>query len=251
MADLPHSFPGYIQVEETQFEAAVSEYTMQKFGSAINAIIDKALKVDEYLTAGSYSWVVPLGTTVVLIEACGGGGGGGATTAGSGGGNSYFNGNIIGFGGGGGAAADAGGGAGGLGFDVFEFYYGGNGRQNTGPVAAQSGQTSGYFSGGTGQIDAIGFANGGGGGASRYGSGGNGGTFNSQNGKNANGNGAGGGGGNGSYNGGGGGCGCRTQFLTVAVTPGATIPIVVGAGGAGGSNGGAGGDGLIRILYNA
>lgn len=41
MADIPHAWPGYIQIEEQQFSAAVSEYTGQRLGAAQNYLYDQ------------------------------------------------------------------------------------------------------------------------------------------------------------------------------------------------------------------
>lgn len=49
----------------------------------------------EYLTAGTYSFVVPTGVTKISIVAIGGGRGGGGTTGGTGGGLAYLNNQVV------------------------------------------------------------------------------------------------------------------------------------------------------------
>ena len=72
-------WPGFIQVEETQFEAAVSEYTMQKMGQAMNAIKESLnWQVTSYTSPGAFAFIVPDSVTALLVEGTGGGGAGGA-----------------------------------------------------------------------------------------------------------------------------------------------------------------------------
>lgn len=78
MPDLPHTFPGYIQTEETIFKAGVSEYLAQKLGRIANFLADKGLKVDLFTSNGTWT----SGPTDVLALVCGLGGGGGGGGAG-------------------------------------------------------------------------------------------------------------------------------------------------------------------------
>jgi len=92
LSDLPKVWPGFIQVEETKFQAAVSEYVVQKLGQALNSLKQSLnfIKV-EFTTPGVTSWTVPAGVTTVIVECCGGGGGGlWGTTPGSGGAGAAF-----------------------------------------------------------------------------------------------------------------------------------------------------------------
>lgn len=76
MADLPHSWPGYIQTEDTQFKAAVSENLAQKLGQALNFIYDKQFTTIDF-TANN-SWTCPDGVTKIIAYGYGGGAGGNA-----------------------------------------------------------------------------------------------------------------------------------------------------------------------------
>lgn len=80
MAELPHTFPGYINVEETQFKAGVSEYLAQKLGRIANFLADKDFTI-AVLTSGT-SWSKPSSTIKsLLVWGSGGGGGGGGSNA--------------------------------------------------------------------------------------------------------------------------------------------------------------------------
>lgn len=85
MADLPHTWPGYIQLEESSFKSAVSEYTQQRMGQAMNFLYDslnsKQLKMDFFTANGT--WIAPALVTRALIIGCGGGSGGNFLNTGS------------------------------------------------------------------------------------------------------------------------------------------------------------------------
>lgn len=76
MSDLPHSWPGYIQTEDTQFKSAVSENLAQKLGQALNFIYDKQFSTVDFTSSGT--WVCPQGVTKVIAFGYGGGAGGDA-----------------------------------------------------------------------------------------------------------------------------------------------------------------------------
>lgn len=237
-----------------------------------------------FTTPGTYSWVVPEGVYSVSVVAVGAGGGGAGN-----GGDSVFGSwvqagggkkgttSVIGAGGtviagtgyAGGAGEGGGGGAGG--------YAGAGGKGGV--------STNGYWGGAGGGVGLYGQgANGSGGyssgfsglaGAGGAGGGGGGGHGNAGNGNGGNGGSGGGGGGKASgsypsytggvgglYGGGGGGGsdgsssykghggGALAYANNIAVTPGQTVTVTVGAGGAnGGAGGGAGGKGAVRIVW--
>jgi len=218
--------------------------------------VEKKFRKQEYFAAGTYTFTVPEGVTRIDYLAVGGGGAGGLASGANGnsGGHTTIDGKVVGIGG-----------AGGYGSTVSsprqthrngsttneDVYYGGKGR-TAGPSAAEPGQDSSNYSGGTGQVDdPATYANGGGGGASEFGNGGNGGTFGSQNGKtpSAGSWGAGGGGDNGSPTGGGGGAGSKTKYGFISVTSRQTLTIVVGAGGAASGNNGSGINGICILTW--
>lgn len=76
MANLPSTFPGLIQVEETRFKASVSEYLAQKIGRAINYILNTGFNKQEYSTPGSYNFPVPPAVKFFVMRVVGGGRGG-------------------------------------------------------------------------------------------------------------------------------------------------------------------------------
>lgn len=215
-----------------------------------------------FTTAGSTSWSVPATVSRIFIVAVGGGGGGGgggtsvggASTAGITGGNTTFNGNIIAMGGiGGGGNVNGAGGLVSIGPNYADFYFGGAGAVGSPPTNGSSGAPSQYFVGGAGgPLNTA--SGGGGGGASSLAVGGLGGNGNGTNGSAGTlGSGGGGGGATSGGGGGAGGNGGKSSITILAVTPSASIPLVVGAGGAGGggvqTSGGAGGDGALYIYY--
>lgn len=77
MADLPSTFAGKIQVEDTQYRAADSENVMQKIGQDINFILDKNGSTPFSGGAGSYSLPGDGKTTKYIARGFGGGGGAG------------------------------------------------------------------------------------------------------------------------------------------------------------------------------
>lgn len=76
MADIP-SEENRIQLQETQFRAAVAESTLTRIGASINFLLDanenKTLKIVEFTS--NAVWTVPADVSVVILEGCGGGGG--------------------------------------------------------------------------------------------------------------------------------------------------------------------------------
>lgn len=54
MTDLPAIFPGLITVEETQFKAAVSEYTAQRMGEFFNWLATKEHSEKQFFINGTY-----------------------------------------------------------------------------------------------------------------------------------------------------------------------------------------------------
>lgn len=229
MVDLPHVFPGFIQVEDTQFKAAVSENTMQKVGQAINAIIDlRNFSKVSFNGAQTVNWTVPAGVTSVWLEGVGGGGGAGGPTAGAGG-DTTFNGITVCFG----ATYPVN--ASNISLTNPNF----NTRGGDNGTPGRDGESTAQFRGGVhgGVANASG-----GGGASSYGAGGDapgGSPAPTSYGAGGAAGGSGFGGGNGNVK--------QTLFIT-GLTPGAIIPIVVGAGGSGVSGGGSGADGKLDIF---
>lgn len=186
----------------------------------------------QYLTPGSYSFTVPEGVAAVFVELQGGGaGGGGNIASGGAGGTSSF-----------GAYASATGGTSGNGSADL----GSNGSTVGCPVLLRPKfvNNDGAANPSTGRR---------GGAGSNYGSGG----YRSQDPNTSNGGpvGAGGrgAGGGASTSGTSGGAGGNGIGLVTGLTPGAVIPVTVGAGGNGGSYGpyygGKGGDGFVRIWW--
>ncbi len=76
MSNLPSTFPGLIQVEETRFKASVSEYLAQKIGRAINYILNTGFNKQEYTTPGTYNFPVPPAVKFFVMRVVGGGRGG-------------------------------------------------------------------------------------------------------------------------------------------------------------------------------
>lgn len=74
MADIPSDIEK-IQIEETEFEAPVSEAVAQKIGASINGLIDYIATNTTFTSNGTFT--VPNNTTVLGFLGCGGGGGGG------------------------------------------------------------------------------------------------------------------------------------------------------------------------------
>jgi hypothetical protein len=75
VADLPHTFPGYMQIEETIFKAGVSEYFAQKIGRIANFLADKQLAIQTFTSSGTFT--TGSNTSLILAYAVGGGAGGG------------------------------------------------------------------------------------------------------------------------------------------------------------------------------
>jgi hypothetical protein len=55
MSDLPGVFPGLIQIEETFFKAAVSEFTMQRMGQFMNFLATKEHSEKQFFLNGPYA----------------------------------------------------------------------------------------------------------------------------------------------------------------------------------------------------
>jgi hypothetical protein len=97
MADIP-SEENRIQLQETQFRAAVAESTLTRIGASINWLLDKVGLLDQknikqIQFTSNTTWVVPPNVGWIEIVACGGGGAGGPARSGgsngSGGGGGY------------------------------------------------------------------------------------------------------------------------------------------------------------------
>ncbi len=214
------------------------------------------LQTEEFTTSDDFE--VPANIELVFVEMWGGGGGGGGggagSTAGGSGGTTTFNG-LSAIGGNGGSPATGTGGAGGNGFSAWGA--GGAGGNSNGQAGA-AGVPNPSFAAGSGGAAGSG-AGGGGGGGGPNGAGGNGGAGNNDGvtvGANT-GAGAGGGGGPnpGTTRGGGGGEGSKLVSRIMAVTPLATLAVVIGAGGTAGAgetssaDGGVGGSGYCQISW--
>jgi hypothetical protein len=75
MADIASS-ESKLQVEETDFNSAVSESLMQKLGGNINKLIDN-LAIHFELKTSSGTWTCPDGVDSIILFGVGGGAGGG------------------------------------------------------------------------------------------------------------------------------------------------------------------------------
>lgn len=217
-----------------------------------------------YNAAGSYTWVVPASVTSVSVVCIGGGGGAGYGPAGANGGNSSFMGCI----GNGGVGTSGGAASGGS----YTGDGGGTGGSNAASTPVSGGGAGGYSGNGArgttyGESGIAGTGGGGGvglfglganGAAGSNGAGGGGGSGGS-----AGGNSTGSSGGSGGAYGGGGGGGYAVGYgasggglgykNAIAVTPGQSLAVEVGAGGAKGveSSCGNGGGGAVRIMWGA
>ena len=236
-----------------------------------------------FTTPGAGTWTVPAGVTSVQVELVGAGGGSGSDNAGTAGGGGGIGGGGTGGGSGSGSgtAGTAGGGGGGAGGGIGAGGGGGGGGGSFGGFFIGGGGGGGGAGGSIGAGG--GGAGGGGAGGGSTGAGGgaisntisvtveqtiNGGlgTYQPGNTKVSIGGVSGaatitglsgyGGGGNGhyvstSYASGAGGAGAYTRIPAFPVTPGASIPYLVGGAGGGGSGGGETGEtGAIRLRYH-
>lgn len=267
------------------FDALLTPNTLVGLGE-VGSVTFPPSASEVFTTPGTYSWVAPAGVTSVYVLCVGGGGSGGVVGgAGTPGGNSSFD-TFFAGGGGAGSGVTGVGGVGGTGTTLSATVFGGNGGSGypknsvlfggggggAGGYSGNGGNGGGYI---TGTDSLPGTGGGGGGGKAILGSGqGGGGVGLAGEGANGSGStggpgglpgGGGSGGANGSdangglYGGGGGGTGLSAsagggggggglRWTTLPVTPGATYPIVVGAGGVI-TSAGSGGDGAVRINW--